>query len=662
MSDFFQDYSSLQTPQQVDSDSTGVPTSTGVVPSSAKIAASTPKSNIHQDIATLQQNPDQPLAQTTSGLNAAFDGFNQGIQKFVGPISDWADRKILTNMAGWSNQDVTNAMKDRDTRSQAEQSQHPLAYGAGNVAGTLAGAAPSFMTGNALIPGAAAGAGAVSSLARTGAQAAVGSALMGASETPTDGSSRAGNAIRSGLIGGVLGGAGGAIAGTFTGMAPEAAEGVQAATQLGIKPSLADASANPLINTLTNKIMTNLPSGIVSLRNSQNGDIQSAVKSMASAMAGDVGQNKEDIAKAIQDQYAQAKSTSDGLYQDVSDSVKDSDAGPVDLTNFKKNLDNLPMNPSNTLSSAVDSLKQIPDQLPFGDVQDVRSNLMNLEQQIGKQTNTGVSSHNDYQFTKDLVDHMSNAMDNWGTVGNNMDVLQKYAIAKGNYASMQSVFRDPNEINNIVNDHGNIYSTVKRLLTNDNPEYQQNLVNALGDNAPAARAYQLNNALQSSLNTKNGQSLLDLDKFTKTLNKPGDASQKVVWGSEYQKLQGLNKAIKLMAPGQNAAQGAAMGGVGKLGEVGGMAAAAAMGHPGAALGAVTLGGMARVMNDPAVLPLLMRAGGMTEAATPGARASLQDAVNSAAPRIQKALGPMYPVQVAAAQSGVNPNSTIPGQT
>lgn len=635
MVDFFQDYNQQNQqapPANNVAPAISPPVSNGPNQTVPGAPASGP--DIHRDYQTMLQAPTTPVAQTTGGLAAAAYGLADGVSKFTGPITDWAARKVLTNINGWSDQDVTNAIADRQKLYDTAQQEHPIAYGTGKITGTVAAITPLSLAASTAIPEAAAGAGIAARAGLGAADLGVQGAVVGGAMTPDDGNSRLGNAAKGALIGGALGGLGSAAKAGLTSFKPDAAESVADLTKAGITPSYADVSTNKANNIAVNQIMMKIPSwlgGMGDTRNLQNGQIQNMLQGMITGMAGDATKDgvvdSKAIASAVQNQYSSAKALSDSLYGDVSAAAKAADAGPVQLTN----LNNVLQNPPNMLNGTVNSMiKKMGDSvsqpMDFQDVANLRSTLGNKLSQVGSQINNGSAAHDDYQYVKALQDSLGKDLDQWGQNQNSLDVIQKYNAARSNYSAFQSVFSDPSKIQKVVEDHANAFSTINGLLTNKNPALAQDTMYALGSDAPKARAFQLQNALFGDGSPNSGSLIngpqgpvLNLDKFLTTLNKPGDNAQKVIWGSDYTKLQGLNKMLQTMQPGQSALLDSIRSpGKSAAEALGGAATgvAGAMAAPGSTAAVGALGAITRVANSPSMLPMLMRWGGLTDAVNP----------------------------------------------
>lgn len=251
-----------------------------------------------------------------------------------------------------------------------------------------------------------------------------------------------------------------------------------------------------------------------------------------------------------------------------------------------------------------------PQGLTFDDMRGLRSMIGKKYGQVAKQMQAGNADVGNLNAISAIKSGIDEALDKWGSTNNIPNIAQNYAAARTFYQNYSQVFQNP-AIKKALTNGIQMQTLVKGLLTDSNPARVQQTMNAVGsENIGTVRAYALQNALNNSIKTGSKENHIDLEKFISTLNKPGEAAQKAVWGDSMDKLKGLNLLMRAVQQRQSQ-EGLGLSSLKEATASGGAAVAGALGVHAAGIGpsvaVMTPVALAsRALNSPKLANILTR--------------------------------------------------------
>ena len=588
---------------------------------------------------------------------------------------------VATGMGTGKQVEQSYAMNDQDYAQMAQV--NPISSGAGNLAGQVLGSLPAV--GAADLGLSAAGIGQGASLASAALRGATQGAAVGGTMTPADGQSRLSGLLAGAAGGGVLGAAGaGLVSGAAKLLGTDTANAgliAQTAKDIGVPVGVSEVSGArtaDLLNTITSKIPLG---GFSDLQTKQEQALEPGIRNFMSQVAGTTDGSESAVENAIMQKAADASSTADKMFDQVSQAAKAAGNPPVSKAPIMDAINNyatpddfnhpvvqdvvqrlqnagateatqhaytIADTSGNVLAKVTNPDQQIayqqalqkqaqlakatttpgsttlgtqfaplqhdvtssPEGVSFDDMRGLRSMIGKKYGQVAKQMQAGNADVGNLNALSAIKTGIDNSLDQWGSTNNVPNIAQNYAAARTFYQNYSQTFQNPAVKKALTNGIA-MQSLVKGLLTDSNPARVQQTLNAVGpENVGTVRAYALQNALTSAIQTGSKDNTVDLNKFITTLNKPGTDAQQPVWGDSMDKLKGLNLLMRSVQQRQSQ-EGLGVSNLKEATASGGAAAAAALGvhavgaGPAAAvMTPVTLA--SRALNSPRMANILTR--------------------------------------------------------
>lgn len=573
---------------------------------------------------------NQEHANDTTIPQAMWRGFIHGGDIFLKQLTDPIAR-AGAKAAGKSDADVDQANANTAMEYGQAKEKHPISTFIGDMAGSSLAAAPVVMASGAAAGLVGIGKGAT--IASQALKSAVQGGAAGAAMNPDYvGGSRAQNALvgagaGAGVTGGLLG-VGKALAGSVGALREGAGKVANVANELDVPVGVADL-ASPRASSILNSVTKYMPfSGFSSLKSQQEAALEPGIKKFISAVAAGTDGSEQAVADVIRSRADNIKGQAGQLFDDVSNTSKSLGMGNVKLNEVTNAVNELDPNTTQYTSvkralnpitnTADDGIKTVKADLTFDEARNARSIVGKQIGQLQKQVNNGTASQTDLEGLYKVKNALTNDLDTWGLENKHPELVEQYTKARGFYQSYAQTFRNPT-VAKALKDEVQMETMVNRLLTDNNSHRVQNVMNTLSNDTlksvegvtlpkegiAQARAYTLQNALQNAITKTADGNKIDLGKFLGTLNTQKDQAQKVVWGEQYSKLNGLNNLLTSLEPKLSTKTGApgmaeAVGTSAAF--QGGATAAAAMTNP----ALLSLPVISRLFNSPKMAHIMTR--------------------------------------------------------